>query len=134
MDEQEEQKDAPAGADASGRTIDVNQMVAQLQQMIEQVATAATPALREVAAKAAELASSAATHAGPIAHKVAAKTDQVGQVVAEKSARFATDLRHAKAGDESAAGGNGGAGDGGVAPPHVDPDAAATIPEEEASV
>lgn len=72
---------------------EVQQMVAQLQQMIDQLTTQASPALREVAAKAAELASAAAQRAGPIAHRAAAMTDSVGQRVAERTSRVATDLR-----------------------------------------
>jgi hypothetical protein len=83
----------------SGRSVDVQAMVSQLQQMIEQVATAATPALKEVAAKAAELAASAAVHAGPIAHKVANQADRAGKVVASKGRDLASDLRQSRAAD-----------------------------------
>jgi hypothetical protein len=95
--ESDQQQPTPEPEPTGGRTVDVQAMVGQLQGMIEQVATAATPALKEVAAKAAELAASAAVHAGPIAHRVADKTEQVGRVVASKSRDIASDLRHPRA-------------------------------------
>ena len=113
MDEQQQTPPEPeaSGPDTSagpepspGRSFDVQQMVAQLQGMIEQVATQATPALREVAAKAAELAASAAVHAGPLVHKVAEGTDRFGQAVAERSSKFASDLRHGAEGSGGEAG------------------------------
>ena len=67
--------------------------VSQLQAMIDDVATAAGPTLREVAAKAAELAAKAGDAAGPIAHKAASVTGDVGQRVATRSRDLAADLR-----------------------------------------
>ena len=109
-----EQQTPPEQEPTSGRSVDVQAMVSQLQQMIEQVATAATPALKEVAAKAAELAASAAVHAGPIAHKVANQTDRVGKVVASKGRGIASDLRQSRAADVArgeAASANGSSAD-----------------------
>lgn len=84
----------PASDGDGGRSRpDVSHMVAQLQQMIDQVATAATPAMREVAAKAAELAAKAGEAAGPMAQKAAHVTAQVGERVAARSTRLASDLR-----------------------------------------
>jgi hypothetical protein len=67
--------------------------VAQLQAMIDDLATSAGPTLREVAAKAAELAAKAGDAAGPIAHKAASVTGDVGQRVAARSRDLAADLR-----------------------------------------
>jgi hypothetical protein len=67
--------------------------LAQLQTMIDNVATAAGPTLREVAAKAAELAAKAGDAAGPFAQKAASVTGDVGQRVAAKSRDLAADLR-----------------------------------------
>lgn len=67
----------------------------QLQAMIDELSTQATPALREVAAKAAELAAKAGEAAGPIAHRAAEVTGEVGQKVAEKGREVAADLRRA---------------------------------------
>lgn len=94
-----EPAETSAGADIggdqnSGRRPDVQQMVGQLQHMIDQLATQASPALKEVAAKAAELAAAAANRAGPIAHKAADVTGSVGQRVASKSSQVATNLRN----------------------------------------
>ena len=79
--------------------------IAQLQAMIDNVATAAAPTLREVAAKAAELAAKAGDAAGPIAHKAAEVTGDVGQRVAAKSRDFAADLRKPQDGNGHAAAG-----------------------------
>jgi hypothetical protein len=95
----------PVGGDTpgSGRpTIDIQGMLGQLQGMIDQVATATTPALREVAAKAAELAASAAHRAGPLVISIAARTDQVSQAVADRAEQFATELRASRGAEEPA--------------------------------
>jgi hypothetical protein len=91
--------DAGAG---HARTIDVQQMLGQLQSMIDQVATNSGPALRQVAAKAAELAAAAAKRTGPIAVSIASKTEQVSQAVAGRAERLATDLRAAQDGETAA--------------------------------
>jgi hypothetical protein len=85
---------------AEGRTA---AWLAQLQTMIDNVATAAAPTLREVAAKAAELAAKAGDAAGPIAQKAASVTGDVGQRVAAKSRDFAADLRRPADGNGHAA-------------------------------
>lgn len=93
---------APEGAGrprAAGR-----EMLVQLQQMIDTLATQAAPVMREVAAKAAELAAVAGQKAGPLAHKAAGVTESVGQRVAARSKEMAADLRRpreAAAEDES---------------------------------
>lgn len=77
-----------AGASGQGR-----EWVSQLQSMIEQVATQATPVIREIGAKAAELAAIAGDKAGPVAQKAAEVTGQAGQKLAERSRDFAAELR-----------------------------------------
>src|SRR3954471_13217182 len=67
--------------------------IAQLQAMIENLATQAAPVVKEVAAKAAELAAIAGDKAGPVAHKAAEFTGQAGQKLAEKSREMAAELR-----------------------------------------
>ena len=69
------------------------EMLIQLQQMIDTLATQAGPVMREVAAKAAELAAVAGEKAGPIAHKAAGMTENVGQRLSARSKEMAADLR-----------------------------------------
>jgi hypothetical protein len=70
----------------------------QLQAMIDNVASTAGPAMRELAAKAAELAAKAGDAAGPFAHRAASVTSDVGQRVAARGREIATDLRRAAEG------------------------------------
>ena len=67
--------------------------VSQLQAMIENLATQATPVIKEIGAKAAELAALAGDKAGPVARKAAEVTGDAGQKLAMKSREFATELR-----------------------------------------
>ena len=76
------------------------EMLVQLQQMIDTLATQAGPVMREVAAKAAELASVAGEKAGPIAHRAAGVTESVGQRVAARSKEMAAELRRPQVADE----------------------------------
>jgi hypothetical protein len=110
--DQKDALDAPPGPEptephgfesstAEGRTAT---WLAQLQTMIDNLATAAGPPLREVAAKAAELAAKAGDAAGPIAQKAASVTGDVGQRVAAKSRDLAADLRRPPEGNGQAAG------------------------------
>jgi hypothetical protein len=69
------------------------EMLIQLQQMIDTLATQAAPVMREVAAKAAELAAVAGEKAGPLAHKAAGMTESAGQKIAARSKEMAADLR-----------------------------------------
>jgi hypothetical protein len=78
------------------------EMLVQLQQMIDTVATQAVPVLREVAAKAAELAAVAGEKAGPLAQRAAGMTESVGQRVAARSKDFAAELRRGGAHESSA--------------------------------
>jgi ElaB/YqjD/DUF883 family membrane-anchored ribosome-binding protein len=65
----------------------------QLDTIIENVTSYATPVLREIAARAADLAAKAAQAAGPMAQKAADRTGEVGDLVASRSRAFASDLR-----------------------------------------
>jgi hypothetical protein len=93
--------------------------MAQLQAMIDGVATAAAPHVREVAAKAAELAAKAGEAAGPFATRAAAATSDVGQKVAAKGRDFAADMRRMTEGDVPA----DGSGDEPVAATSAEPPA-----------
>jgi len=77
--------------------------LAQLQAMIENLATQAAPVIREVGAKAAELAAAAGDKAGPVAQRAAELTGQAGQKLAERSRDFAAELRRDQAADDGAA-------------------------------
>jgi hypothetical protein len=81
-----EQPSGDAGAKA-------REWVTQLQAMIENLATQATPVVKEIGAKAAELAALAGDKAGPVARKAAEVTGEAGQKLAVKSRELATELR-----------------------------------------
>src|SRR5688572_10924823 len=85
--------DTGAEEGARPRAAGGREMLVQLQQMIDTLATQAAPVMREVAAKAAELAAVAGEKAGPLAHKAAGMTESVGQRVAARSKTMAADLR-----------------------------------------
>ena len=70
------------------------EMLVQLQQMIDTLATQAAPVMREVAAKAAELAAVAGEKAGPVAYRAAGMAQNVGERVAARSKVYADQLRH----------------------------------------
>ena len=103
--------------------------LAQLQQMIDRVTAEAAPVARDVAVKAAELAAVAGEKAGPFARRAAEVTEDVGTKVAERSRRFADEVRHR--GAESGAPPSEAAGDaaGEGSPPT--PSEAGTSPTEE---
>ena len=67
--------------------------IAQLQTMIENLATQAAPVVKEIGAKAAELAAVAGDKAGPVAQKAAEYTGKAGEKIATKSRDFAAELR-----------------------------------------
>jgi len=101
MDENQTQPQEPmAGGGDKPRA--GREMLVQLQQMIDTLATQAAPVMREVAAKAAELAAIAGEKAGPLAHKAAGMTEQVGQRVAARSKEVAADLRRPRDAAEEA--------------------------------
>ena len=102
--------EAPAADETFGWTADetttnqtgtgttAERMVAQLQSMIDTIATQAAPVVRQVGIKAAELAAAAADRAGPIAHKAADATADASVKIAERSRVIAADLRRDIAG------------------------------------
>jgi hypothetical protein len=100
--------DASGGNDAKASG---EKMLAQLQAMIDNVATQAAPVARQVGAKAAELAAVAADRAGPFAIKAADATADLSERFASRSRSWAADLRAktAEAGDDA----NGHSEDGG---------------------
>jgi hypothetical protein len=107
--EHERSDDAQPG---SGR-----EWLAQLQSMIEGVASQAAPVVREIGAKAAELAAVAGDKAGPIAHKAAEATEHAGVRIAERSREFAAELRR----DLASSDGDAPAGDERAAEPSAEP-------------
>jgi hypothetical protein len=95
--------DSGSEEDAGGRpkTQAGREMLVQLQQMIDTLATQASPVMREVAAKSAELAAIAAEKAGPLAYKAADVTKSVSERVAARSKEMAADLRRPQPSDEA---------------------------------
>jgi hypothetical protein len=83
---------AEGGTDGSGGAR-AREWLAQLEAMIQEIATQAAPVARQVGAKAAELTAVAAAKAGPIAQKAAEKTSDVGQRLAERAQSVAAELR-----------------------------------------
>jgi hypothetical protein len=89
----EEAWDPGSEAPASTRGAGSREMLVQLQQMIDTVATQAAPVMREVAAKAAELAAVAGEKAGPVAYRAAGVAQNVGERVAARSKEMADQWR-----------------------------------------
>jgi hypothetical protein len=112
-----------------GPSVRGREWLAQLQEMIDRVAAEAGPVARDVAAKAAELAAVAGEKAGPFARRAADVTGDVGTRVAERSRRFADDMRHPAAEDGSPPDAPGNAASGADAVPT--PDAAPVVPPAE---
>jgi deoxyribodipyrimidine photolyase len=77
----------------SDRAEKAREWLAQLQAMIENLATQAAPVVRQVGAKAAELAAIAGDKAGPVAQRAAEITGQAGTKLAERSRDLAAELR-----------------------------------------
>ncbi len=101
-----------AGDDEASRARG-KEWLAQLEQMIESLATQAAPVIREVGAKAAELAALAAEKAGPLAHRAAELTEAAGTKVAERSRHLAEELRgERERGDGEPGTGAAGSGEG----------------------
>src|SRR5258705_6359334 len=69
------------------------EMLAQLQSMMDSIATQASPVVKKMGAKAAERGAAAADRAGPIAHKAADATAGASVRIASRSREFAADLR-----------------------------------------
>jgi hypothetical protein len=82
-----------AGSDTSGASARGREWMGQLETMIQEITTQATPVARQIGAKAAELAAVAATKAGPFAQKAADVTSDVSQRFAERAQSVAADLR-----------------------------------------
>lgn len=118
--------DPAASADDGGRAATSREWLAQLQAMIDNLATTAAPVMREIGAKAAELAAAAGERAGPIAQKAAEVTAQAGTKVAERGREVAAELRR----DQPA--GNGTADPDRIAiePPAAPADATAAATSE----
>jgi len=85
---------SPGTASDEAQSAQSREWLAQLQHMIDRVTAEAGPVARDVAAKAAELAAVAGEKAGPLAKRAAEVTGDVGIRVAERSRRFADDMRH----------------------------------------
>ena len=85
-------------ADSGDKPRAGREMLVQLQQMIDTLATQAGPVMRDIAAKAAELAAVAGEKAGPLAHKAAGMTETAGQKLAARSKEVAADLRKPREG------------------------------------
>jgi hypothetical protein len=85
----------PATSDPGGasRPAATEPAIRQLDSIIENLASYATPVLREIAAKAADLAAKAGDAAGPMAHKAADKTEAAGGRLSTRSRELASDLR-----------------------------------------
>jgi hypothetical protein len=99
----------------SGRGAAGREWVAQLQSMIDNLATNAAPVVREIGAKAAELAALAGEKAGPFAHRAADVTATAGTKVAERGREFAAELRRdpPRNGDSGTAGNGSSSGTSG---------------------
>ena len=87
------------------------EMLVQLQQMIDTIATQAAPVMREVAVKAAELAAVAGEKAGPVAYRAAGVAQSVGERVAARSKEYADQLRRQQ---ETGAAGESGGSEAGI--------------------
>ncbi len=70
-----------------------NAAIRQLEAILQNLASYATPVLREIAARAAELAAKAGEAAGPVAQKAAGATEEVGGRLAAKGHDIASGLR-----------------------------------------
>ena len=84
--------DMPSPKPSSGRSAG-EPVIRQLDSIIDNLASYATPVLREIAARAAELAAKAGEAARPMAQKAADKTEEVAGRLATKGREVASDLR-----------------------------------------
>jgi hypothetical protein len=91
----------PEATSAEG-SAKAREWLAQLQAMMENLATQAAPVVREVGAKAAELAAMAGEKAGPVAQKAAEMTGQAGQKLAVKGRDLAAEWRRDAAASKAA--------------------------------
>jgi hypothetical protein len=107
----------PTGPASEGPPDEPNQAIRQLEGILANLTTYASPVLREIAARAAEVAAKAAEAAGPAAHKAAGVTDEVGGRLAAKGREIASDLRDrgGSLGDAGASAGEASSDTGGSA-------------------
>ena len=91
-----------AAPEALSTSAKAREWVAQLDKMIQDMATQAAPVARQIGAKAAELAAVAAVKAGPLAHRAAEVTTDVGQRFAERAQSVAAELRRETPAPEAA--------------------------------
>ena len=96
--------DQPPESDANSSGTGPNPAVRQLEAMLQNLTTFATPVVREIAARAAELAAKAGEMAGPAAHKAAEVTEGVGERIASKGHEVASGLRGERTEDSRATG------------------------------
>jgi hypothetical protein len=78
---------------SAARTSSPEPAIRQLDAILENLASYATPVLREIAARAAELAARAGEAAGPMAQGLADKTEAAGGRLSTKGRELASDLR-----------------------------------------
>ena len=104
---------APGGPrwSSAGAAASAQSWLAQLQTIIDNLATQSAPVVREVGAKAAEIAALAAERAGPFAQRAADATAQVSVRVAERSRGLAAELRRGPEGAPGGGTGSAGAAD-----------------------
>jgi hypothetical protein len=99
MTEQDQPKEQPIhdletkDTGSAPRTSASEPAIRQLDTIIENLASYATPVLREIAARAADLAAKAGEAAGPMAQRAADKTEAAGGRLASKGREVASDLR-----------------------------------------
>ena len=98
--------DEPPESEASSSGTGPNAAVRQLESILQNLTTFATPVVREIAARAAELAAKAGEMAGPAAHKAAEVTEEVGERLAVKGHEVASGLRGGRT-EESGTGPHG---------------------------
>jgi hypothetical protein len=92
--------DAGTEPDETSAGDKAREWMAQLEDMIGNVAEQATPVVKEIGAKAAELTAVAADKAGPMAHKAAGWIDEKTPGVADRARQIAADLRASLSGDD----------------------------------
>lgn len=91
---------SPPGPDA-GQANDSNPALRQLESILQNLATYAKPALRDIAVRAAEIAAKAGEAAGPAAQRAAGMAEDLGGRVAAKSREVASDLRAERAAESA---------------------------------
>jgi len=113
--------EAPAESTDSAAGTKAREWLAQLEAMIQSMATQAAPVARQVGAKAAELAAVAAVKAGPAAQRAAELTTDYGQRFADKAHAVAAELRAGPPATEGDAAADEAAGEGAATTEGGDP-------------